>query len=125
MSRNLRSAKEQAFRDQFVPREDFQCACGCELQLSRGDLLDATLVAARFGGRPRTYGVTYTSFPQSRASRVDAPEPMVGRPCSKCGDIVELPEYAAKMLDERKCMWPFCADCQKPKSTAPKQLYWE
>lgn len=36
--RNLRSAKEQVFRDQVVPRDQFKCACGCELQLSRGDL---------------------------------------------------------------------------------------
>jgi hypothetical protein len=38
---------------------------------------------------------------------------MEGRPCSSCGDIVEIPVYAAKLLDERKCFWPLCGDCRK------------
>lgn len=127
--RAKRSPKEQAFRDQLVPRDQFACACGCELQLSRGDLLDATLVAARLGGSPRTAGVTLTKIFQPLGGRVDLPEPTVGRPCSKCGDIVELPEYAAKLLDDRKCFWPLCSDCRKPASqqqpARDARSYWE
>lgn len=122
-----RSAKEQAFRDQLVPRKDFQCACGCELQLSRGDLLDATLVAARLGGNPRTWGVDISSKTSPRLAQKERPEPVVGRPCSKCGDMVYLPDYAAKMLDERKCFWPLCSDCRKPtkQDAPPARQYWE
>lgn len=52
---------------------------------------------------------------------------MIGRPCSKCGDIVELPEYAAKFLDEQKCFWPLCSDCRKPAAAKPRdaRAYWE
>src|SRR5689334_2916890 len=94
---------------------DFKCACGCELQLSRGDALDAMLVLARLGGAPRTWGVDISPSRASKLSRIDPPEPQEGRPCSKCGDMVYVPVYAAKLLDERKGMWPFCGDCQKPK----------
>lgn len=129
MNQRDRNAKERAFRDQLVPRNEFKCACGCELQLSRGDLQDAVIVAARLGGNPRTSGVTFTKFFQPIGGREDAPEPMIGRPCSKCGDIVELPEYAANLLDERKCFWPLCSDCRKPASKQQParhaREYWE
>jgi hypothetical protein len=126
VSRNL-SAKERAFRDQPVARSDFKCACGCALQLSRGDLQDAMAAAARIGGAPRTWGVDISPRASSSAEKRESPEPVVGRPCSKCGDMVYVPDYAAKLLDERKGMWPFCADCQKTKDQTVRngREYWE
>lgn len=118
---------DDSWRDE-VSTTPFQCACGCELKLSKGDLHDATLVLARLGGSPRTWGVDISPKTSPQVSRSDPPEPMVGRPCSKCGDMVELPEYAANMLDERKCFWPLCGDCRKPNTTKaapPAVQYWE
>ena len=113
MARREYVDKSKAWRDEFVTPGEFKCACGCELQLSKGDLADAIRVLTPFGGKPRTFGVTYTVWPNAAARIVDTPEPMEGRPCSSCGDIVEIPVYAAKLLDERKCFWPLCGDCRR------------
>jgi hypothetical protein len=121
-----KSRKDDSWRDELYT-DPFQCACGCELQLSKGDMMDATLVLARLGGNPRTWGVDISPKSSPRAARQEPPDPVVGRPCSKCGDMVYLPDYAAAMLDERKCFWPLCGDCRKPKPQADRQAnqYWE
>lgn len=123
----MRKLRDPAY-DEFTRPDELKCACGCELQLSKGDLRDAMIVLARLGGRPRTWGVDISLKASDRvAERQEPPDPQVGRPCSKCGDMVYLPEYAAKMLDERKCFWPLCGDCQskKKKPEPPANQYWE
>lgn len=122
-----RARKDDSWRDE-LSTTPFKCACGCELQLSKGDLHDATLVLARLGGNPRTWGVDISPTTSTHAAaRQEQPDPVEGRPCSKCGDMVYLPDYAAKMLDERKCFWPLCGDCRKPTKheAPPARQYWE
>lgn len=106
--------KERAWREDFVPRNEFQCACGCDLQLSKGDLADALRVAAAFGGKPRTSGVTYTSYQSSpERARVDD-EPIERQLCADCRNtMVELPKFAADLLRSQKAHWPTCASCKE------------
>jgi len=108
-----RAKKKQDWRDQLVPREDFQCACGCELQLSAGDLADAIRCALPFGGRPRTWGVMFTSFVQRDERKREAEEPMEKQICSGCRSaVVEIPAFAASLLRDHGANWPRCEKCR-------------
>jgi len=105
--------KKQDWRDRIVPRADFQCACGCELQLSAGDLADAMRCAASFAGRPRTYGVTYTSFTTPERAKKREEEPVETQICSECRQVVvEIPTFAANLLRDQGAKWPRCAKCR-------------
>ena len=108
-----RAKKKRDWRDEVVPRGDFQCACGCELQLSRGDLADAIRCAAAFDGRPRTWGVTYTSFVQKDDRKRADEEPMEKQICSGCRSaVVEIPVFAASLLRDHRANWPRCEKCR-------------
>jgi hypothetical protein len=101
------------WRDEPVPRGDFQCACGCELQLSRGDLADAVRSALAFDGNPRTWGVTYTTFAAPLESKRDADDLVEKQLCSGCRHaVVELPAFAVELLKTRGADWPKCATCR-------------
>jgi hypothetical protein len=114
--------KKKNWRDEFVPRGDFQCACGCELQLSAGDLADAIKAALPFGGRPRTSGVIYTNFATYDGRRRDDDEPVEKQACAGCRNaIVEVPAFAAKLLRDRGADWPVCPKCRE-KGTRPMRL---
>lgn len=106
---------EKAWRDEFVSKGEFACACGCALQLSKGDLADAMRVAARFGGKPRTGGVNYTTFPQSIAlDRLEENEPVERELCSGCRNtMVEVPKFAADLLRSQQAKWPKCSSCRE------------
>lgn len=104
---------EHAWRDEFVSKGEFQCACGCALQLSKGDLADAMRVQARLGAVPRTYGVTYTNFKSEERRKAEADEPVEKQPCSGCRNaIVELPTFAANLLRSQGAKWPMCEPCR-------------
>ncbi len=104
---------ENEWRDEFVPKGEFQCACGCALQLSKGDLTDAMKVQARLGAVPRTYGVTYTNFKSEERRKAEAPEPVEIEPCSGCRKVpVEVLSYAAKLLRSQGAKWPMCEPCR-------------
>lgn len=103
----------EAWRQDFVPREEFRCACGCELRLSRGDLADAIACAAKFAGKPRTWGVTLSSYssPYGTSREVVVVET---RPCPRCDELVSVPDYAASLLDKVGGAWPICEGCRAP-----------
>jgi hypothetical protein len=113
MRNDDRSKKKKNWRDEFVPRSDFQCACGCELQLSRGDLADAIRCALPFNGKPRTGGVIYTNF-GSTVDRKLADEELIEKQiCTACRyAVVETPVFAAQLLRERGADWPVCSKCR-------------
>lgn len=112
--------------DDLIPAHGFQCACGCGLVLSRKDLADAIRLADRFDGNPRTYGVTYTKFQAPRDMGESKQEPNETRACPECKtEIVSLPVFAAKMLDERRAPWPKCDECRNPKAGRSPREYWE
>ena len=103
----------KSWRDEPTASGDFQCACGCGLQLSRGDLADAIRLALVFDGRPRTWGVTYTAFPAPRHGKGAPDEPVEKQPCSGCRSVmVELPTFASKLLADQSAPWPRCAKCR-------------
>jgi hypothetical protein len=119
--------KQDTWRDELYPPEDFKCACGCELQLSRGDMADAIRAALPFAGQPRLWGIDLARRSnQQRVERAEEPEPVESQPCPKCGDPVELPVFAAKLLETKKAAWPTCASCRKPSTAeAPDaRQYW-
>jgi hypothetical protein len=114
--------KQKDWRDELVPRKDFQCACGCDLQLSRGDLADAVRAALPFCGRPRTWGVTITRASAEQVARVEPPEPSERQLCPGCRyAMVEIPTFAAKLLHDQRAMWPICAKCRAESPTASQR----
>ena len=113
----MRPAKKPgAWRNELVSPGEFQCACGCALQLSKGDLQDAMLVAARLGGNPRVSGVNLKTTQVSMHVHPDASasEPTESEPCPRCQIVmVAIPAYAVPLLRARGSMWPQCAECRK------------
>jgi hypothetical protein len=104
---------ERAWRDEFVPKDELKCACGCELQLSKGDLADAIRVIAMFGGKPRVYGVDIKPKVTEERRKLEAEEPVESQPCPGCRIVmVAIPVFAVGLLQHKKSEWPRCPPCK-------------
>jgi hypothetical protein len=109
-----KTKSKDAWRGEFVPRDDFKCACGCALQLTRGDLADAMRVALIVGQNPSpSFNVKRRTATTERAEKPEKPEASESRPCPKCRSaIVTIPTYAVEALTNRGANWPNCERCE-------------
>lgn len=113
---------ERAWREEFVPKGELQCACGCELQLSKGDLADAIRISAMFGGKPRTYGVDIKPHATIEQRKLEAEEPVESQPCPGCRiTMVSIPAFAVGLLQLKKAEWPRCPPCKARQEREAKE----
>jgi hypothetical protein len=102
-----------------VPASSFRCSCGCDLQLTRGDFLDAARCLQIAGSERHHVNLRQPSSPES--SRTFAKEPMKSVRCSRCyHGIVEMPVYLFDFLSKVGAgKQPLqCDECRNPKDEA-------